>query len=144
MGWSIGYDHGLKRDVGYGVPCICEYPGCNEEINRGLGYVCGDMHGEDEDSCALYFCEKHGGISRCDRCEDGKDPYEPKPDTQEWVDHKMTHHSWEKWRKGNGHPEPDPVTTHPDVCTFCESKVTLEDGWWICKLCDSCYGREAT
>ncbi len=26
MGWSIGYDKNLKRDIGYGVPATCEHP----------------------------------------------------------------------------------------------------------------------
>ena len=28
MGWSIGYDEKWQRDIGYGVPAICDYPGC--------------------------------------------------------------------------------------------------------------------
>jgi hypothetical protein len=41
MGWSIGYDENWKRDIGYGVPAVCDHPKCNKIINRGLSYVCG-------------------------------------------------------------------------------------------------------
>ena len=41
MGWSIGYDSNWDRDIGYGVPAYCDHPDCNEEIDRGLSYVCG-------------------------------------------------------------------------------------------------------
>jgi len=32
MGWSIGYDGNWKRDIGYGVPAYCDFPGCWTEI----------------------------------------------------------------------------------------------------------------
>ena len=41
MGWAVGFDNNWNRDIGYGVPAICDFPGCGEEIDRGLGYVCG-------------------------------------------------------------------------------------------------------
>lgn len=54
MGWSIGYDKKWKRDVGYGVPTTCDHHDCNEEIDRGLSYVCGgDIYG-GERGCGLY------------------------------------------------------------------------------------------
>lgn len=28
MGWSVGYDDNWKRDIGYGVPALCDYPDC--------------------------------------------------------------------------------------------------------------------
>ena len=47
-----------KRYGGYGVPAICEYPDCNEEIDRGMSFACG---GEpfSEIGCDRYFCSKH-------------------------------------------------------------------------------------
>ncbi len=45
MGWSLGHDNRwgkFGRDIGYGVPAICDHPGCNAEIDRGLSYVCGN------------------------------------------------------------------------------------------------------
>lgn len=101
MGWAVGFDENWKRDIGYGVPAICDHEGCNEEIDRGLGYVCGgDLYG-GEDGCGLFFCCKHLYPIRCDRCRNDKEPYEPTPDTQEWKDHKRTCPSWEDWRNAN-------------------------------------------
>ncbi len=59
MGWgNCGTDsHG--RPIGYLFDAFCDYPGCMSQIHRGLAYVCGDMHGEDEVSCERYFCSEH-------------------------------------------------------------------------------------
>ena len=55
MGWSLGYDSNWNRDIGYGVPAYCDHPYCNEEIDRGLSYVCGDaLYGGDR-GCGLFF-----------------------------------------------------------------------------------------
>ena len=106
MGWSIGYDAHWERDVGYGVPCLCDHPDCNEEINRGLGYVCG---GEPfgGDFCGLYFCGKHmfydadAETQLCERCVQSDIPFELKPDIKKWRDFKKTDDSWAKWREEN-------------------------------------------
>ena len=100
MGWQVGFDQGWKRDVGYGVPSICDHPDCNEEINRGLGYACGkDVYG-GEDGCGLFFCGKHqtNYMQQCERCAAGLEPFAPKTDTQEWIDWKNTDESWAQWR----------------------------------------------
>ena len=101
MGWSVGYDEKRKRDIGYGVPAVCDHPACNEEIDRGLGYVCGGEPYGGEDGCGLYFCGKHLYPKKCNRCNEHKEPYEPKPDIQEWRDWKRTDESWAKWREEN-------------------------------------------
>jgi hypothetical protein len=112
MGWAIGFDPNWKRDIGYGVPAICDHPGCGKEIDRGLGYVCGgDVYG-GEHGCGLFFCGDHLRPSEgegdnwafvCGSCEKGEDAerYEPTPDTLEWVEHKLTDESWSDWRKAN-------------------------------------------
>lgn len=101
MSWAIGYDSNWNRDIGYGVPSICDHPNCNKEIDRGLGYVCGnDPYGGD-DGCGLFFCDKHKGAELCERCEKTLEPFTPKPDTKEWIHHKLTHPSWAEWRKEN-------------------------------------------
>lgn len=115
MGWSIGYDPNYRRDIGYGVPAICDHPGCDKEIDRGLGYVCGgEPYGGDE-GCGLFFCGEHLAYynrgtdtkpewSRqlCSCCgEETETQFDPKPDTQEWIDWKMTDDSWETWRSEN-------------------------------------------
>jgi len=109
MGYSIGHDDRYDRDVGYGVPAICDHPDCNKEIDRGLSYICGgDLYGGDT-GCGLFFCENHlyipvgDGSNICSRCTENKDPFPLKPDTPEWINWKLTHDSWALWRKN--HPE---------------------------------------
>ena len=74
MGWGNCGTDSQGRPIGYVFEAICDHPDCNEVIDRGLSYVCGDMHGEDE-----YFCEKHKHsvqypdgtcTSLCDDCYD--------------------------------------------------------------------------
>lgn len=108
MGWSIGFDDNWQRDIGYGVPCECDHPGCKKEIDRGLAYVCGgEPYGGDE-GCGLYFCGTHllYGVEGkenqcCERCARGKKPFKPKPDIREWIEHKLTCPTWELWRNEN-------------------------------------------
>jgi|ERR1700679_970300 len=105
MGWSIGFDEHWKRDIGYGVPAYCDHPDCKEKIDRGLSYVCADEEPRGGDGCGLYFCPKHLGYctdeftSCCERCRDGKEPFEPKSEHPEWIAWKATDPSWAKWRK---------------------------------------------
>jgi len=104
MGYQC-YEHN-GRDQGYGVPCQCDHPGCNEKIHRGVSYACG---GDPMENCGLFFCGKHranypddesNGV--CERCADPDAmPFEPKPDIQEWIDWKLTDESWSKWRAEN-------------------------------------------
>jgi hypothetical protein len=106
MGWSIGYDDNWKRDIGYGVPATCDHPGCDEEIHRGLSYVCGGEPYGGERGCGLYFCSKHLYLPMrrpqlCERCEKRRKPFDAKPDLLEWVEHKMTDPSWQTWRDEN-------------------------------------------
>jgi hypothetical protein len=39
----------------------------------------------------------------CERCGEGKPPFEPAPDTPEWVQWKLTDESWQQWR--DEHPD---------------------------------------
>lgn len=104
MGWAVGEFEG--RDIGYGVPAICDYPDCDLRIDRGLGYVCGFgvPYGGDE-GCGLFFCIEHGGGSLCERCDsifpDDVEPFTPKPDVAEWSRHKLTDPTWKPWRDEN-------------------------------------------
>jgi hypothetical protein len=107
MGWSIGYDEKWKRDIGYGVPCKCDHPGCDAEIDRGLAFVCCDQqpHG-GERGCGLYFCTDHQHMTEkhhqlCERCLRGNPPFAAKPDVPEWIHHKLTDESWQQWRDEN-------------------------------------------
>lgn len=117
MGWSIGTNLHWHRDIGYGVPAICDHPGCGAEIDRGLDYVCGDGPEGGETGCGLHFCTKHrapyrrrvAGLGQwvrlCERCgkRSKKGWFTPTPDTLEWIQHKLTDESWAEWRRE--HPE---------------------------------------
>lgn len=59
MGWSGPMPNAEGREVGYAVKATCDKDGCEEQIDRGLYYVCGDMHDGDEHSCGGYFCAGH-------------------------------------------------------------------------------------
>jgi hypothetical protein len=120
MGWAVGFDSKWKRDIGYGVPATCDFPGCGAAIDRGLAYVCGGEPYGGEHGCGLYFCGEHmwvgGERQQCERCSEGKPPFEPTPDTAKWIAWKLTDSSWERWRDENpeavallrgGHPSGD-------------------------------------
>lgn len=101
MNWSIGYDSDWNRDIGYGVPSICDHPDCDQRINRGLSYVCGgEPYGGE--GCGLFFCQRHlNGGTFCERCRRTLEPFNAKPDVIEWVRHKLTDESWDHWRRSN-------------------------------------------
>jgi hypothetical protein len=104
MSWSVGYDARWKRDIGYGVPSICDHPKCDAAIDRGLSYVCGAAPHGGEKGCGLFFCSKHqvSTHQRCPRCAAWQHPYKrPKPDSLAWIQHKLTHESWRQWRNEN-------------------------------------------
>jgi hypothetical protein len=109
MGWEIGYDTNWHRDIGYGVPAICDHRGCDTEIDRGLSHVCGgEPYGGDR-GCGLYFCAAHLKMHErlpqlCCRCSPRvRKPFTPSPDLPAWVEHKLTDESWAAWRAE--HPE---------------------------------------
>lgn len=106
MSWVIGWDSRFGgRDIGYGVPAYCDYPECNEEINRGLSFVCANSEPYGgEHGCGLYFCGAHhrfDDINCCERCSQNKPPFIPKPDHPDWISHKLTDESWQQWRNEN-------------------------------------------
>lgn len=59
MGWANCGDDDLGRPIGYAHGATCDAPGCSAEIDRGLSYVCGNMHGGDTYGCGRYFCTPH-------------------------------------------------------------------------------------
>ena len=105
MSWAVGFDPNWKRDIGYGVPAICDKPECGCEIDRGLAYVCGGEPFGGDEGCGLFFCTHHlyFGEERqvCERCRDHAEPFTPTPDTAEWNTHKLTDPSWQRWRDEN-------------------------------------------
>lgn len=104
MGWACGYSSKWERDVGYGVPALCDHPRCGKRIHRGLAYVCGDEPDGGEAGCGLFFCDEHrfhGDVGLCRRCFDCKGPFRPSPDLAEWIAHKLSDETWAKWREEN-------------------------------------------
>ena len=59
MGWANCGTDSKGRPIGYAHEAICDYPGCDERIDRGLAYACGSMHGDADGACEGYFCGKH-------------------------------------------------------------------------------------
>ena len=109
MGWQIYEDIKGRplRFAGYGVPAYCDHPDCNEEIDRGLAYICGEINRGEERGCGLHFCGKHLRHSPrygqlCERCYPRiKKEFTPKPDHPDWVRHVLTDESWKQWREEN-------------------------------------------
>jgi len=110
MSWAIGYDKKWKRDIGYRVPALCDYPDCEKQIDRGLDYVCGKEPFGGEHGCGLYFCYEHLYIvprentttQLCLHCkQEDCEEFKPKPDVNEWLQHKLTDESWQAWRDEN-------------------------------------------
>lgn len=102
MGWAVGYDTHWRRDIGYGVPAACDYPGCAAEIDRGLRHVCCDSEPYGgEHGCGLYFCPEHQSHGGCTHAFKDDPEYRPSPDATEWLEWKLTDDSWERWRQEN-------------------------------------------
>lgn len=74
MGWSDCGDDEYGRPIGYAFQSQCDWPGCPEVIDRGLAYLCGDMHGGEDHkdgypACGRYFCYHHlHAMQRCMKC----------------------------------------------------------------------------
>lgn len=60
MGWANCGEDSKGRPIGYAHSAVCDHPGCNKEIDRGLSYACGGMHGDcGGQACEKYFCTDH-------------------------------------------------------------------------------------
>lgn len=69
--------NGQKIEAGYAVKDTCNEKSCQEAIDRGLDYLCGETPGGDEYGCGGYFCSSHlyysmrdGEPQMCTRCID--------------------------------------------------------------------------
>jgi hypothetical protein len=71
--------NGETIQAGYGVEAECEEEGCTEQIDRGLGCLCGMTPGGDEHGCGGYYCGKHlfmgpnVDTDLCARCTEAAD-----------------------------------------------------------------------
>ena len=70
MGWGSCGTDSKGRPIGYAHEGICDHEGCDAEIDRGLAFACGGMHGEDECGCEGYFCIQHLTLADDDHCKD--------------------------------------------------------------------------
>jgi hypothetical protein len=91
MGYQVYYSGTNRRWQGYGVPAECDYVGCYEDIDRGLGFKCE----EPDCECELFYCYEHLGFIHDEYSVD------PKPDTIEWLEHILTDESWAEFREEN-------------------------------------------
>ena len=89
MGYQVYWSNG--RWQGYGVPAYCDYPGCKEEIDRGMGY----SHTQDKEEPASVFC--------CDNhTHENINSFEvERKEHPDWLNHILTDDSWELWRSKN-------------------------------------------
>ncbi len=46
MGWANCGEDSQGRPIGYAHEGICDHPGCEARIDRGLEFACGGMHGD--------------------------------------------------------------------------------------------------
>lgn len=89
MGWANCGEDSSGRPIGYAHSATCDLPGCGKQIDRGLAYACGGMHGTemlggdeavdwsaDFGACERYFCEDHLCSPDLEH-EDGKELYAP-------------------------------------------------------------------
>ncbi len=72
VGWTGPMPNAEGREVGYAVGATCDFDGCEEKIDRGLSYCCGEMHDGGEHGCGGYFCYSHLFMGRpeqlCEKC----------------------------------------------------------------------------
>lgn len=68
----MGYAHYTLpdgREAGYSVEAECDKDGCTEQIDRGLGYLCGSApdgwRDFEEPGCGRYFCGQHSVDHDC-------------------------------------------------------------------------------
>ena len=59
MGWADCGVDSKGRPIGYAFQATCDHEGCEEKIDRGLAYACGDNHLGGDGYCEGYFCYRH-------------------------------------------------------------------------------------
>ena len=92
---SIYYNSELHRWEGEGVPGLCDYSGCYEDIEYGPEF-------NTEDG---FYCFEHQGIYHDSYTRD------PKSDTVEWLEVILTSSRWKYFRK----EYPDKVREYQDI-----------------------------
>lgn len=79
----MGYAHYLLpdgREAGYAVEATCDADDCGTAINRGMGYLCGELpdghRPVDAPGCGRYYCEQHLDQHECPNPACGQWPHE--------------------------------------------------------------------
>jgi hypothetical protein len=142
MGWGDCGTDSKGRPIGYNYVGTCDHPECNEEVNRGLGCVCGGMHGEDEYSCEGYFCGEHlWCFSYEDTTEEFEDPNLDEHFKKYWSDMDTLTlcpecYAWNmrfveeevvKYYEENGTPNDETFKAYIELRTKCILNGSIED-----------------
>lgn len=61
MGYSLYFSDKNNRFQGYNMHAYCDHPGCKNEIDRGMGYVCCGNQ-DHENSCGGFYCSEHSEL----------------------------------------------------------------------------------
>lgn len=101
MGYQV-YEDVRDRFAGYGVLAYCDYPECDETIDRGLAFKC-EIHTiweEDEpievEGCGMFFCVDHRYEYEDHLTFEWRGREHP-----DWIKWILSDESWETWRSEN-------------------------------------------
>ncbi len=87
------------REGGYAVDAECDLDDCTADIDRGLGYLCGQNPGGHPFGCGGYFCSEHLWLGNVDDGNGGV----------RWSPHYMCEPCVDKWRAAGGPEDPDDI-----------------------------------
>lgn len=95
MGYAF-YELADGREAGYGVEAQCDADSCEKEINRGMGYLCGEspkVYSTDDGEwgCGYYFCGEHEYAHDCTNPMCGVDSFDGDLYCGEIRGHEMPH-----------------------------------------------------
>jgi Meiotically Up-regulated Gene 113 (MUG113) protein len=122
---------GRRRATGENVPALCDWPNCEEVIDRGWDYACHHTldvvymanPGPTLAGCGLFFCHNHSTDNGlCHKCEAGDIACSPRLDRPEWREYLMRY--FDDWVSNSAHtviadmrcqagdPEPESVAVY--------------------------------
>lgn len=92
MGYSVYWAN--DRWQGYDIPAYCDVKGCENKIDRGMGY----QHEEDNEGSTpnVFCCNDH-----IDEPLVNLELDEGLREHPDWLKHILNHDSWEQWRNEN-------------------------------------------
>lgn len=87
------------------------------------------LKSHDRNPEAEYTTATRHDFGVCERCANGEEPFDPKPDIEYWRAWKMNHESWAAWRDEN--PDFVKINKHligyPDVMRDIKTEATSDD-----------------